>query len=104
MILRARAKKKEHYRHQSLPVSRAGSIKSVSSLNGGKQFCVSAGLHRSLSDSLNRNCSVLKLRLRCPLMEQSMDILEKILKWLTARDLGMWPMSGLDLTAVCLHF
>ena len=76
----------------SLPVSRVGSFK-MDKINP-KPY-----LHRSLSDSLYRSCSVLKLRSRCQLIEQSMDILEKILKFLNSRDLAM-----LSLTSKTLNF
>ena len=76
----------------SLPVSRVGSFKA-------DKINTKPYLHRSLSDTLYRSCSVLKLRGRCQLIEQSMDILEKILKFLNSRDLAM-----LSLTSKTLNF
>ena len=99
VILRARSSQNGPI-PRSLPVSRNGSIRSTASANATKVKPIPPKLHRSLSDSLNRNCSLLKLRNgRCPLMEQSMDILEKIFKFLTTRDLVM-----LSLTSKALNF
>lgn len=119
VILRARSAKVSGIR--SLPVSRAGSVRSINNVNGngntsggalpgnrnfttgsGRNFgrSTSGGLQRSFSDSLNRNCSMLKLRARCLLMEQSLDILEKILKFLTARELVMLSLTSKALNLV----
>ena len=118
VILRARSSKAGPT-PRSLPVSRAGSLRCG---NGDHQILSektpliqskmksdmkhshgrpgSAGsLNRSLSDSWSRGCLRLRNGHRCPLMEQSMDVLEKILKLLTARDLAM-----LSLTSKALNF
>ena len=74
VILRARVPQREDRdkRHQrepnpatSLPVSRVGSFKM------DEKHRIKPTLNRSLSDTLYRSCSVLKLRSRCQLMEQS---------------------------------
>ena len=79
VILRARSAKVSGIR--SLPVSRAGSVRSINNVSGGASANIKtgngrnfvgngSGLQRSFSDSLNRNCSLLKLRARCLLMER----------------------------------
>ena len=100
VILRARVPQREdrgkerrdpHPVH-SLPVSRVGSFKM-------DQHRIKPTLNRSLSD-LYRSCSVLKLRSRCQLMEQSIDILEKILNFLSSRDLAMLSLTSKPLNFV----
>ena len=72
--------------------SRQGSIKSID--GGGATYNYSrlreSRLERSLSASASR---IVWRKKQCPFMDQSMDILEKILQWLRPRDLALLSIT-----------
>ncbi len=101
LILRVAPRRSESASN-SRPLSRKGSLKSVSSLDAVlSRDIMTSSLLSGASGALYGSRGSFRLRSssRCYLTEQTMDILEKILVWLSPRDLAL-----LSLTSKTLNF
>ena len=92
LILRVAPQRPESA-NSSRPMSRKGSLKSVSSLDAIMSRDVASSLISASGLSGSRGSFRLRSS-RCYLTEQTMDILEKILAWLSPRDLALMSLTS----------